>query len=332
MTLIKYLDKNILFFLCLACSTFVTAEESIANALTLTPDQLKHYEQNNFKILGVLQLESNLNPEQRLIEFSGIAWDQDQNDLILLSDRGFIIHSKPVFNKEELVDLEMLSYYPLMTAKGKKVKYKASDSEGIALINSNNNQDNDTELLICFERIPRVIRYNSDGRFISEETINNDLNNIKNYQSENKSLEAITLHNKFNIITGPERPLDNNNNLLSLHNLQDKQWLFNAENENYGSLVGLTTLPNNQIIALERSYPGVFAGMSITIHLLTLDNDKIKQKTLVRMKPEDGYFNDNFEGISWHKENRFFMVSDNNDNFFQKTLLIYFEIPSLKIN
>lgn len=332
MILLKYWDKNVLFFLCLFCSSFVPAEESIANALTLTPIQLKQYEQNNFKILGVLQLESDIDPEKRLIEFSGVAWDHDQNDLILLSDRGFIIHSKPVFKDNELVDLEMTSYHRLMTKKGKPVKYKASDSEGIALLNSKNNQKNDTELLVCFERKPRIVHYAADGTFISNETINNDLNDIKNYQSENKSLEAITLHNQFKIITSPERPLNNNKNSLSLHNLNDKQWLFDADNENYGSLVGLTTLPNNQIIALERSYPGVFAGMSNTIHLLTLENDKLEQETLVKLQPKDGYFNENFEGISWHKANRFFMVSDDNDNFFQRTLLIYFEIPSLEIN
>ncbi|MBL1142452.1 MAG: hypothetical protein HND53_10510 [Proteobacteria bacterium] len=328
--LFKYWDKNVLFFLCLVSTSIANAEQSIANSLNLTDAQLKHYETKNFKILGVLQLKSNIESEHRLVELSGIAWDHDEQSLIVLSDRGVIIHTKPVFNKNELIDLNLLSLHPLLDVDGKKLKHKFTDSEGVALINSRNNRYNDTELLISFERKPRIIRYTTEGKFILKETINNNLNDIDNYQSQNKALEAITLHDQFNIITAPERPLDHNNNLLSLHSLNDEQWLLEPDNKKYSSLVGLTTLPNNQIIALERSFPGVFAGVTNVIRLLTLEKNSIKQEMLVKLQPDDGYFNENFEGISWHKKNRFFMVSDDNDNIFQRTLLIYFEILALK--
>jgi hypothetical protein len=324
-----YWDKKLLIFLCLLFPHFVLAEQSLGIPLNLTEKQLKFYEKNNFKILGALQLKSNIGSEQQLIELSGIAWDHDENNLIILSDRGFIIHSKPVFKQDSLIDLNLVSYHSLLDKNDKKLKHKASDSEGLALLNSKNNRYNDTELLISFERKPRIIRYSKDGKFLSKEKINNNLANINNYKSGNKSLEAITLDNKFNIITGPERPLTNNGESLSLHTLNKEQWLFNPNNKNYGSLVGLTTLPNNRIIALERSFPGIFAGLSNTIHLLTFKDNGLEQETLVELRPEDGFFNDNFEGISWHKENRFFMISDDNDNPFQRSLLIYFEIPSL---
>jgi len=330
MMLFKYLDRKVLLFFCLIHSSFISAEPSIANTLTLTPAQLKYYEQNNFKILGVMQIDSDAYTKHRLVELSGIGWDQDQQDLIILSDRGFIIHTKPVFNNDKLIDLKLRSYHQLLDENGKKLKGRASDSEGLALINSKNNQYNDTELLVSFERIPRVVRYTTDGKLISNVPINNNLNDINNYESSNKALEAITIHVQFNIITGPERPLDSNNNLLSLHTLNNKQWLFKPDNENYGSLVDLTTLPNNKIIALERIFPGIFSGISNVIHLLTLEENSLKQETLVRISPADGYFNENFEGISWHEKNRFFMISDDNSNFFQRTLLIYFEIPSLE--
>jgi hypothetical protein len=332
MMLFMYWDRRILLFLCLIYSNFVTAEQSIGNALTLTLAQLEFHEQNNFKILGVLQLDPNIAANYRLVEFSGIAWDNDEQDLVILSDRSFIIHTKPIFDEDELIDIELISYHQLQDKNGKKLKHSARDSEGLALINSKNNRHNDTELIISFERKPRVTRYTTEGKFISNEPINNSLNKIRNYEGSNKALEAITLHNQFNIITGPERPLDNNKS-LSLHTLSNKQWFFRAYNKKYGSLVGLTTLPNNKIIALERIFPGVFAGISNVIHLISLDENSLKQKILLKLQPADGYFNENFEGISWHKKNRFFMISDDNDNPFQRTLLIYFEIPKLgKIN
>jgi hypothetical protein len=328
MMLFKYWDRKILLLLCLIHSSFLNAGQSIGNALTLPPAQLEYYEQNNFKILGVLQIRSKANPSTRLIELSGIAWDQDQQNLIILSDRGFIIHTKPIFINDELHNIELLSHHQLKDADGKELKFPKNDSEGLALINSKNNIDDDTELVISFERKPRIVRYTTDGTFISYEPIKNDLNKIKNYKSSNKALEAVTLHKQYNIITGPERPLDSNN-ALSLHTLNDKQWLFKQTNEKYGSLVGLTTLPNNKIVALERIFPGIFSGITNVIHLITLE-DSLRQETLLKLQPADGYFNENFEGISWHKKNRFFMISDNNDNPFQRTLLIYFEIPSLE--
>ena len=96
--------------------------------------------------------------------------------------------------------------------------------------------------------------------------------------------------------------------------------------------MGLTTLPDNRLIALERTFPGIFAGVSNVLHLITLEANALKQETLVKLNPSDGYFNDNFEGISWHEKNRFFMISDDNDNLLQRSILIYFEIPDLGIN
>lgn len=329
MILFKYWDRKILLFFCLFQSNFAISEHSIANRVSITPNQLEPSENKNFKILGILQLESQINSEYRLAETSGLAWDHDQQSLILLSDRGYFIHTKPIFKKGTLIDLDFLSYHQLLDSNNKKLKNKSTDSEGLALLNSKNNLKNDTELLISFERKPRIIKYTTDGKYISKQALNNDLNNIKNYKSENKALEAITLHDQFNIITGPERPLDNNSNSLSLHNLQNKKWLFKPDNEKHGSLVGLTTLPNNRIIALERIFSNIFTGVSHAIHLITLNEDSIEQKVLFRTRPEEAYLNENFEGISWHEENRFFMISDDNDNPFQRTLLMYFEIPDL---
>jgi hypothetical protein len=329
-TVSLYWGRIILLFICLIYSSLATAEQSISKILELSSAQLQFYEQNNFKILGAVQLNRDADPDHPLMEFSGLAWDHDQNDLIILSDRGFIIHVNPIFKKDKLVNVELLSYHRLKDADGKKLVHKAADSEGLALKNAKNNINGDTELIISFERQARVAHYTTDGKFISNNSINNALNDITNYAGSNKALEAITLHNQFNIITGPERPLDSStNNLLSLHTLNDKEWIFTPDNENYGSLVGLTTLPDDRLIALERIFPGVFAGVSNVVHLITLEANSLKQETLLKLKPSDGYFNDNFEGISWHKNNRFFMISDDNDNLLQRTILIYFEIPDL---
>jgi hypothetical protein len=331
MMLFKPWGRLIILIICLTQACHSAAERDIGDHIDLPQAQLQQLELNNFKVLGLIQLKQYAGEDFPLMEFSGLAWDHDQNSLIILSDRGFIIHTKPIFSNERLVDLKLLSYNLLKDEKGKPLKYKAADSEGLALMNSKNNIPGDTELIVSFERKNRILRYTTNGEFISKYPLNNDLDKISNYAGANKALEAITLHPQFNIITGPERPLKNtSNNLLSLHTLNKDVWYFKQDNKDYGSLVGLTTLPNNQLIALERIFSSIFAGVSNVIHLITLDANSLQQEKLVKLSPTASYFNENFEGISWHKDNRFFMVSDDNDNLLQRSLLVYFEIPKLK--
>jgi hypothetical protein len=49
-------------------------------------------------------------------------------------------------------------------------------------------------------------------------------------------------------------------------------------------------------------------------------------ETLVNLDTGKGFQIDNFEGIARHQGKRFFLISDNNDFFLQRTLLLYFEL------
>ncbi len=330
MMLFKLWGRIILLFICLTHLNHASAERDIGKYIDLQKDQLLQLEDNNFKVLGLVQLKQNAGPEFPLMEFSGLAWDHDQQQLIILSDRGFIIHTTPIFENKRLIDLTLNAYHFLEDKNGKKLRYKSSDSEGLALNNANNGIDSDTELIVSFERKPRIIKFTIEGNHISQYPLANNLNDIRKYSSANKSLEAITLHPKFNIITGPERPLKNEDkNKLTLHTINDDVWHFKPKSEAHGALVGLTTLPDNRLVALERIFSSVFAGVSSALHLITLDDNSIHVEQLSLLNPSASYFNENFEGITWHKDNRFFMISDDNDNIFQRTLLVYFEIPSL---
>ena len=310
----------------------VLAERYIADYIELPQAQIQQLELNNFKVLGLVQLYQNAGSDFPLMEFSALAWDNDEQQLILLSDRGFIVHTKPQFKNGRFIDLNFIAYHHLKDSKGKKLRHNSADSEGLALMNANNGIQGDTELIISFERKPRIAQFSNTGKFITKHPLNNPLSDINNYAGANKSLEAITHHNTYNIITGPERPLHvSNSNQLSLHTLNKESWQFTPDNETYGSLVGLTTLPDNRLVALERIFSSVLAGVSNVIHLITLDKDSIKSEKIASLDPSASYLNDNFEGITWHKDNRFFIISDDNDNFFQKSLLVYFEIPKLSV-
>ena len=165
----------------------------------------------------------------QLMEFSGLAWDEDEKRLYALSDRGFVTHLRPVFENEQLVDIQLIAKYTLKDTGGKDLSHKYADSEGITLLNANNGKPDDTEFIISFERVPRIIRYTTTGDFIAKEPIKNSLNEISHYAGANNSLEAITLHKQFGIITGPERPLINSkDNQLSLYTGQQGMALHPA--------------------------------------------------------------------------------------------------------
>ena len=309
----------------------VLALQTIAEPVAVLPERLQGDGQYDLEILGAVQIKHGIGKVGQITEFSGLAFNHDEADLILLSDRGFILHADPIFEQGRLIDLKFRAWHALKDANQRRLQGKAKDSEGLAVANARNHQSGDTELLVSFERIPRIVRYTPDGQFIAEVPLHNTFNDSAHYVGKNKALEAITLHPEFKIITGPERPLASApRDLLSLHTLAGKTWSFRPKiSGSYAALVGLTTLPDGRLIALERASSGVFFTFSNALHLITLGEDALKQETLVLFRHEDGYFNDNFEGISWHEGNRFFMISDNQGIFMKRTLLLYFAIIGL---
>ena len=308
----------------------IRANDNIGNVIELSEAQLNRYKEKNLNILGVIKLQQETSSGALLSEYSGLAWDEDEQLLHALSDRAHIISLKPTFLEKHIKSVELVNYIRLKNELGKHLKGIKADSEGLLLEKNDNRIKADTEFIISFERQPRIERYSIQGDLIKSEEINPDLNIVSNYQGENKSLEAITKHEKYGYIYGPEKQLINtNDNELHIYNSQNKNWSFTPHSSTSGALVGLTTLPNNQLIALERIFTNIISGVSTAIHLLNITDETIQHRELSYITPTDGYINENFEGITWHEGNRFFMISDDNNNVFQKTLLIYFEIINL---
>ncbi len=326
----KLLDRLFLTSILLCITLLVAAEESVVQSVYLTEAQLAAAERNSFEIQAAFSIDSLTASGDKLMEFSGLAWDEDEHILYALSDRGFVIHLRPVFDQQQLIDMLLLGYYRLLDANGKALRHKKADSEGLALAHAANGVADDTQLIVSFERIPRVINFNTKGRYLATQPLPARLQDIRNFNGNNNALEAITPHPDLSLILGAEKPLkQTTDNLFCLNAAGKCSWSFAPSNRTHGSLVGLTTLKDGNLVALERSFPGLLAGITNTIHLFSLSHNRFQQQLLVELAPGDGVFNDNFEGITWHRSNRFFMISDDNDNLIQRTLLVYFALPGL---
>jgi hypothetical protein len=317
----------ILISLCIVTCLFtqVAAAESIARIEYPTMSIKDDVGAELIHVQAVAELSNITVNGSKVSELSDLAWDNDEQLLYALSDNGHLLSFKPVFNDNKFVELSMVNGIALHDDKNKKLRWKNSDSEGLALINSSNNIQGDTQYIISFERLTRVIQYNQKGFIEKQLEIPEKLRKISNYRSENKSLESILFHDQLGLIVGSEYSLkDEDKTQLGFYTLDGKFWSFPAYFHD-GALTGLATAKDNDLLALERVYGGFFSGFKVALHHLHITEDHIEDKVIALFLPSEDFFNDNFEGVARHKDDFYFMISDDNNHPLKRTVLIYFK-------
>lgn len=287
------------------------------------------------KLLGTVMIPAQTVDGESLSELSGLAWDEDESLLYAVSDKGTLFHLQPHFDAQHrLKDVTVTHGYPLLNKRGKKLKGKKDDSEGLAILNSNNGKRDDTELLVSFEGKHRIKRYTPDGSRTGDVGLPKVLRNRSNYHSANRGLEAVTIHPEYGVLTIPEASLKNTNPQQPiLYSAAGKQWQLPTRAFRGSSIVGLETLADGSILTLERIYNSIVEPVIISLQIIQLDancevgkNNSCSAKRIASLSSAEGWSVDNFEGLTHHRGQRFFMVSDNNDFWLQRTLLTYFEI------
>ncbi len=324
------MQKNSIIFSLLvsisACANQTITEIHLHRQFTKESSNVK-----DFELISVYQFH---NSEQFpwLYELSGLAWDYDEQVLYSVTDSGYLIVLKPSFEDNKLIALNILRHFQLKNFNDEPLQEIFSDSEGLALRNHNNSIQGDTELAISFERKPRIDLYTNTGVFLKQILDFKHQFKIYEFSSSNKQLESLTELNEKNYVYGSERPLKQSlPGEIRLFDISNTIGTFRLHDKKYGSLVGLTTLPNNSLIALERVFVNVFTPLQFHIHKIELTEEGVKQQLLHSSTKEYEIISDNFEGISHHKDNYFFMVSDDNQNSILRTLLIYFRLPNLNV-
>lgn len=282
------------------------------------------------RFLGMLALP-NLNANGvRFAQLSDLAWDEDAGLLYAISDKGGLFHLEPVLRDDVLVGLRLVRAVPLRDLKTREpLKGRHADAEGLEILNGNNGRPGDTELLVSFERFPRLVRYRPDGYAIAEHPLPAPLRDRSAYVDDNKGLEAVCHDPAFGTLTIPEAPLKGEApGFHRLYSTTGASWRYAAENEN--RVVGLACLGGGEVIVLERDYGRLFWRSSIALKRLRLAGARVETAlpvdTIARLDTTEGFQIDNFEGVTRHRGRRFFLVSDDNDLFIQRTLLLYVEV------
>lgn len=246
-------------------------------------------------------------------ELSALAYKN--GCLYALSDKGYLIVFNLVVSERKIKKLTIVHTYKL---RKKDAPLKSHDSEGLAYKGKN--------LLISFERKEKVALFNTKGVKISNMKISTLLQNKALYQSKNKGLESVAYNKKYGIITAPELPLKGTN--LKYHRVYSLEKIFQFTAE--GSITGLEFINKDTLLVLLRDFqyfPFLRKSSLVALHLNQCTHERVcKSELLATFSSDDGYDIDNFEGVTRVGKNRFLMVSDDNNNFFQKTLLVLFEI------
>ena len=248
-------------------------------------------------------------------ELSALAYKD--STLYALSDRGYLYHFDIDIKNSKIKKLSLQKAFNLRNKDNKELKKKKRDSEGLVFL--------DNDLLISFERKHRVGLYSLNAMKIKKIKIHKSLRDIENYRSKNKGLEAVTYSKKYGVITAPELPLKHESKKYHILYSKDKSWKFKAD----GSITALEFIDKNRVLVLLREFNELTRKRVTTlceVNLKKCKNSICESKILARLDSSQGWKIDNFEGLTKVAKNRYLIISDDNGSFFQKTLLVLFEI------
>ena len=272
----------------------------------------------SIRILDVKTLDFDTLNEIEFKGISALAYDEKRG-LFALSDFGYLYRLNLNIKNEKIKEIVLKEAYVLSSKKGKKLKKKKRDAEGM--------QFSEDGLIISFERHPKISLFNFKGRKIKNFDLPKKLQDIKHYQKKNRALEALVVHPKFGLITAPEAPLKNQDKKVHTLYSKTKTWKFKASYK----ITALELLPDNNLLVLERKF-SYLQGYKISlkkVNIMQCKKEFCLTETLAVFKSKDGFNLDNFEGLTHIKDNLYLMISDDNDNPFQETLLVLFELVVL---
>jgi len=280
---------------------------------------------NKIKILDQKELAISKIDNLHFSEISDLAYDRAKHILYMISDEGKLYLFDASFDNK--IYLKPTKAVSICKKNGKKFKRWLRDSEGMTL-------DGKGRLLLSFEARPKIAWFHKNsakiGRQIKKYKLPTILRDPSNYRTKNKELEALAWHSKYGILTVAEWPLKQfHKKDQTIYSLRGKRWHFKAEAEPRSAVSAIEVMDDGNLLVVERSFTGLLDPLVITLKKIYLNKCKkyfCKQEILLKMNSHRGWAVDNFEGLTRVGKNRYIMISDDNDNFYQKTILIYFEI------
>jgi hypothetical protein len=265
---------------------------------------------------------------------SAIGFTGPEGKLVMVSDRGHFVSGRLLYDEAGApLALAGVTIDPIQNSKGADLpRAFARDAEGLTIIDR---PDNNSVVRVGFENLTRVADYRLENGVPTGPAIDVTIPDWLSQTRTNQSLEAVCLAPPASPIAGStllltEGVIDNDGN--------HSGWLLGKADKgplSYRSGEGTDPsdcafLPNGDLLVLER---GV-SLISFAVRLVRIRAENVKPGSNMT---GDVLFSgvggdlDNMEGLAVHQlpsgETRIAMVSDDNFNDWERSLLLEFSLP-----
>lgn len=303
-----------------------------ANAVTITPDE--YHPQHNLELKGALELPHQTPNGLPLHGLSGLAWDEHRQLLYAISDLGYLYHLKLSLKAGNLVDAKVIYAVPIQGMAPDPRGRGQPDTEGLALHHDDEHPDHD-ELLISFEGTPQINAYDLKGHWLRAYQLPSPYEHIDAYQDPNQELESVIVHPRLGILSAAEFPLRQAPaDRIDIFTLNNRHLSVPRSKGPNCGLADLQTTATGDLLLLERcfrAFPFRLISRVRLAHLTDpnpLTNQSLTAKTLFSWDTSDGWKIDNFEGLARLDQDRYLLVSDDNANPLQRTLLVLIKLDT----
>ncbi len=300
--------------------TDAQAVSIITFQVDLRPQNASETRVGRLRYLGGLVLRSE---DRRFSGLSSLHFVSDDDVLLAVSDRGFWVSFRPLFEGENLIGVAEGSLWPILAQDGRPVTEPAYDAESLTLVG-------DTAY-VGFERLHRVDAFAeplSGDNPPAEQFRGADTFGERAY---NGGLEGMTALDATHLLAIAEDANDDGtmDGWIMDRRTGETRSLALLATPPF-SLTDLATLPNGDVITLERSF-SVLGRVGARLRLI--ERETIAAHSLldgeVLAELGSGFNIDNMEGLAIRTRDgrtELFLISDNNQNPLQRTMLLAFEL------
>lgn len=267
---------------------------------------------------------------------SGMAISNKGNKLALVSDAGFWAMLELDYASKYLKPPKEALVGPLLSSKGKPLKRgRDRDAEAITLLRSDKFFG---KALISFEDNHRIGRFSIDKNGINSAPSYLKLPSITRRLRGNAGLEAMAIlrggKNKGALVAIAQSKKDKNRNFIGwiVKKGKIRKIRFTPPPLDKYRITDAVSLANGDLLLLERRYK--FLTVNIRVRYVKqselFSNRPIRGRVVLEANNHD-HVVDNMEGISAHTNKKgetiITLLSDDNFNGFQRTLLMQFALP-----
>lgn len=329
----------------LATTLPIQAEEATAETIDLTTHSLTwnskepaNMSAGEMRFAGGIEITSS---DERFGGWSGLAVSQDGDTLIAISDTGLWLTARMLYDeKGRLSGLVQGAMAPMLDQKGKPLEGKMlGDAESLVIDGDDISKG---MAYVSFERAHRIWRYDLAKNGFA--TLPDQLLTQNNFGRlvGNGGIESLELLPPKKMGDDPrllaitEDTLDPRGNIMGFIANGRKLTRFTLRPNGPYKPTDVARLPYGDLLVLERRY-SLLSGVGMSLRLLegaSLKQGAVLSGTMLADFSQL-YAIDNMEGMALRRDDKgtlwLYVISDNNFNPMQRSLLLMFELDPKKL-